>query len=235
MAERRYTDEETAAIFKAATELQQTALTVPADRQDVPGAGEGMTLAQLQEIGREVGIPSDLVARAAHGLELRGRASVRRFLGLPIGVGRTVPLRRALTEAEWERLVVDLRETFDARGQIRADGGFRQWTNGNLQALLEPTAAGHQLRLKTVKGDAYRLMSVGATMMAVDAALFAVQTIGGAHGAGGVLAVGATGLVMFVLGAIRIPGWAKLRRAQMEGIVARLTESTEGGDVRGPL
>src|SRR5438105_8239401 len=111
MVERRYTDEETTAIFKAAAELQQTALSAPESSGAVaPIAGDGMTLAQLQQIGREVGIPSELVERAAIGLDRRGSASVRRFLGLPIGVGRTVPLHRKLTEEEWEQLVVDLRE-----------------------------------------------------------------------------------------------------------------------------
>src|SRR5207248_8953867 len=123
MAERRYTDEETAAIFKAAAEVQQAAFTTPAAGATAPNAAGGMTLAQLHEIGREVGIPSELVTRAAHGLERGGRVSVRRFLGLPVGVARTVPLQRTLTEAEWERLVVDLRETFDARGRLRSEGG----------------------------------------------------------------------------------------------------------------
>src|SRR5438876_10233793 len=109
MPERRYSDEETAAIFKTAAELQQA---VPSEAS--PGvlsnvSGEGMTLAQLQEIGREVGISADLVARAAQGFDRRGRATVRRFLGVPIGVGRTVSLQRALTEEEWQGLVVDLR------------------------------------------------------------------------------------------------------------------------------
>lgn len=226
MTERRYTDEETAAIFKAASELQQAQA---APGQGPTSSGEGMTLAQLQQIGREVGIPSELVARAAHGMELRGRASVRRFLGLPIGVGRTVTLQRTLSEDEWERLVVDLRETFDARGRIRSDGGFRQWTNGNLQALLEPTPTGHQLRLRTVKGDAYAMISSGFAVLAFDVFLTALRSMSGRPGAAGVFfAFGAVGLSMVALGAVRVTGWAKRRQQQMEEIVARLTESTAG-------
>src|SRR5215467_13754891 len=227
MAERRYTDEETAAIFKAAAELQQATLAAPGE--GLASSGEGMTLAQLQQIGREVGIPSELVERAAHGLELRGRASVRRFLGLPIGVGRTVSLQRTLTEAEWERLVVDLRETFDARGRLRSDGSFRQWTNGNLQALLEPTPTGHQLRLATMKGDAYAMMGAGFATIAFDVFLAALRAMAGRpDNAGVVFLVGAMGVGMVVLGALRVPGWAKRRQQQMEEIVARLTESTAG-------
>lgn len=58
MAERRYTDEEIPKIFERATEAQQSTRRLPA-------SGEGMTLADLQEIGRDVGIPPALVADAA--------------------------------------------------------------------------------------------------------------------------------------------------------------------------
>ena len=228
MAERRYTDEETAAIFKAAAELQQAALSTSSAEATPTSAGEGMTLGQLQEIGREVGIPSELVVRAARGLERRGRANVRRFFGLPIGVGRTVALQRTLTEAEWERLVVDLRETFDARGRIRSEGSFRQWTNGNLQALLEPTPAGHQLRLRTVKGDAYASITGGIAMIALDGFLFMLQQLGGHINHGAVPVIGAMGVGMVAFGALRISAWAKVRRKQMADIAARLTESTAG-------
>lgn len=132
MTERRYSEAEVTAIFERAAEAQQSA------RRQLP-AGEGMSLAQLQDIGREVGIPSELVDQAARSLEREGQPASRKFLGLPIGVGRTIELGRKLTDEEWERLVVDLRETFDAKGRVRYDGPFREWTNGNLQALLEPT------------------------------------------------------------------------------------------------
>src|SRR5205814_7625184 len=139
MADRRYSEDEVSVIFERAAEAQQ------AVRRSLP-PGEGMTLADLQAIGREVGIPAELVDQAARSLEGQGRDATRLFLGLPLGVGRTVDLGRRLTDDEWERLVVDLRETFDARGSIRTDGTLKQWTNGNLQALLEPTAGGHRLR-----------------------------------------------------------------------------------------
>ena len=227
MGERRYSDDETAAIFKAAVELQQATSAPTTGGALAQGANEGMTLAQLQEIGREVGIPSDLVARAAQGLDRRGRATVRRFLGLPIGVGRTVSLQRTLSEEEWQRLVVDLRETFDARGRLRDEGAFRQWTNGNLQALLEPTPTGHQLRLRTVKGDAYRAMMIGISTVAFGGILFAMRLMSGSATSAGV-AIAASGIAMFGLGALIVPRWARERQKQMEDIAARLTASTSG-------
>src|SRR5947207_1811830 len=108
MNERRFNDEEVAAIFARATEAR-----APDRRQPAHSSGEGMTLAQLEEIGREVGIEPDALRHAAMTLGREGQATTRRFLGLPVGVGRSVDLGRALSDAEWERLVVDLRDTFD--------------------------------------------------------------------------------------------------------------------------
>jgi hypothetical protein len=220
MTERRYSEDEVAAIFGRAAEAQQTA------RRQLP-PGEGMTLADLQDIGRDVGIPPELVAQAARSLDAAGHSAGRSFLGLPIGVGRTVDLGRHISDAEWEQLVVDLRETFDARGTVRYDGRFRQWTNGNLQALLEPTPTGHRLRLRTVKGDARTLMMGGLGLLGTGVALAIVTALSGAAhvnpGAfGGVGFLSILGLGMFGMGALRLPGWARLRRRQMEGVAARL-------------
>lgn len=219
MTERLYSEDEVAAIFERAAEAQKSA------RRLLP-PGDGMSLAELEEIGRDVGIPPELVARAARSLDQVGRPASRTFLGLPIGVGRTVDLGRRLSEEEWERLVVDLRETFDARGRVRYDGPFRQWTNGNLQALLEPTATGHRLRLQTVKGDARGLMAGGLGLLGAAAAtLIAMAITGGLSGAGSLTGVGfmsLMGLGLFGIGALRLPGWARTRRRQMEAVASRL-------------
>ena len=73
MTDRRYNDEEVAAIFTRAAEGPQTPLLgVSRD--------EGLTLGDLQEIGREVGIPPDAVARAAQLVDLHGRAVFQTFI-----------------------------------------------------------------------------------------------------------------------------------------------------------
>jgi hypothetical protein len=222
MTERRYSEEEVTAIFERAAEAQQTT------RRQV-ASGEGMTLADLQEIGREVGIPPESIANAARSLDHSSSAAARKFLGLPIGVGRMIDLERRLSEEEWERLVVDLRETFDARGRVRSEGAFREWTNGNLQALLEPTATGQRLRLRTVKGSSRSLMVGGLGVLGIAAASLVATALGGGLGdAGSLGSVGTlavTGLGMFGFGALRLPAWARLRRQQMDGVAARLTQT----------
>lgn len=218
MTDRRFNEEEVAAIFKQATEAQQT------PQRQLP-SGEGLTLAELQEIGRQVGIAPELVVQAAASLGQVGSPTSRKFLGLPIAVGRTIDLDRKLSDDEWERLVVDLRETFDARGTVRQEGSLRQWTNGNLQVLLERTANGHRIRLSTVKGDARAWMSGGLVTLGVAAvtALAAVVGVANQHYLTWAVEMAAIAAGQFAIGAIRVPGWARLRRKQMEEISGRLT------------
>jgi hypothetical protein len=228
MTERRFNEAEVAAILEKAAEAQQ------AGSHQLP-SGEGMTLAELQTIGSEVGIDPRLVAQAAHALDKAGRSTSRKFLGVPIGVGRTIDLGRRLSDDEWERLVVDLRETFDARGNIRHEGSFRQWTNGNLQALLEPTPTGHRLRLRTVKGDAVGWITGGLGLIGAAAVLFVSTVLGSPGGDAGALSavvfLSAMGVTMFGAGALRLPAWARLRSRQMEEIAGRLTSVAESQPV----
>lgn len=217
MGDRRYDDKEVAAIFRSAAE----GLQIP--RQQA-SREEGLTLADLQLIGREVGISSDAVAHAAVALDVRRGSSQRTLLGLPIGLTRTVDLNRRLTDEEWERVVVQLREVFDAHGKTRSDGSLRQWTNGNLRVLLEPTETGHRLRFRTLNGNARTSITAGLAALAVTAAeAFAAGVSGNLpHAGSGVVFLGVLGLGMIANGALRLPGWARLRGRQMEGIGAQL-------------
>jgi hypothetical protein len=217
MAERRYNDKEMAAIFRAATEGTQSR------QPDVPHE-EGLTVADLQAIGREVGISPEAVARAAQAIDIRRASASRTFLGLPIGVARTVSLNRRLTEHEWERLVVQLREVFNARGTTRSDGSLRQWTNGNLQVLLEPTETGHRLRFRTVHGAARASIGAGFAALGVTAIVATVGAFGGHLGDAmpGVAFLFAAGVGMIANGALRLPGWARLRGHQMDALAAEV-------------
>jgi len=230
MTDRRYSEDEVTEIFKRAAEAQQT------PRRQLP-AGEGMTLTDLQGIGREVGIPPELVVQAAAGLDSTGLPASRRLLGLPIGVGRTVQLDRPLTEQEWERLVVDLRQTFDAKGRVSTEGSLRQWVNGNLQALLEPTVTGYQLRLRTLNGGARGLMLTGLIMTGVVLAtlLPTIATLGLAQALWPVAPAVLVGAAVFAVGALNLPRWARTRRQQMEGVASRLALAVNEDVSRGQL
>jgi hypothetical protein len=221
MAERRYNDKEIAAIFRAATEEGP-----PSPQREV-AREDGLTLAELQAIGTEVGISSDAVAQAARAVDVRLGAASRTFLGLPIGVARTVNLNRRLSDEEWERLVVQLREVFNARGRTRSDGSLRQWTNGNLQVLLEPTETGHRLRFGTLHGGARASIGAGIAVLGITATVIISGAVAGTLGDAmpGIALLAATGVGMIASGALRLPRWARLRERQMEALAARITSS----------
>ncbi len=214
---RRYDDKEMAAIFRAAADgPQRTASDVPRD--------EGLTLAELQSIGREVGLAPEAIARAALALDVRGGAESRTMFGLPIGVARTVNLNRRLSDDEWERLVVQFREVFGARGTMRSEGSFRQWTNGNLQVLLEPTESGHRLRFRTLHGAAMGSIRTGMFALGMSA-IVALSAAPGGH-----LLKAIPGIAFFLLigagmianGAMRLPRWARLRQRQMQALAEQV-------------
>ena len=217
MTDRRYDDEEVAAIFRAAAEGAPTP-----ERQ--PPHDDGLSLADLRLIARDVGLSETAVERAAASLDVRVARSDRSLLGLPIGVSRSVDLDRRLTDEEWERLVVRFREVFRARGRMRAEGSLRQWTNGNLQVLLEPTATGQRVRFATTNGMARRSISFGAVFLCIAAAtgIGAVGAGGVAHAASSLILFGGAGLGMIVNGAVRLPRWARVRRQQMEELAAEI-------------
>src|SRR5687768_649873 len=215
MAERRYNQEEVEAIFQRATEAQQA---VPLLRRP----DEGMTLAQLQDIGREVGISADQINAAASSLQRTGQATKRTLLGLPIGVGRIVDLDRKLTDSEWERLVVELRDVFDAKGRLKQEGNFRQWSNGNLQVLLEPMGDRHRLRLRTFKANARAYIAGGLGLSIVAVMLLVANAAKGQS-----LDMVRFWMTMllsggfFAIGAAMIPSWARERQRQMKEIAER--------------
>lgn len=217
MTERRYNQEEVDAIFQRAAEAQ------PETRQ-LQAANEGMTLAQLQEIGREVGITPEQIRAAASSLQRTGQSTKRTLLGLPIGVGRTVDLERKLTDEEWDRLVVELRDTFDAKGRLKQEGNFKQWSNGNLQALLEPMGDRHRLRLRTFKATA-RAWMLGGTMFLGIGVVALISGLAKGRGLdfGNFWLMTLMGGGLFTAGALSIPAWARERQRQMREIAERVT------------
>lgn len=225
MSERRYDESETAEIFARASEAHSIE-----PRPLKPS--EGWSLAELQEIGREAGIPAEQVAAAARALDRPPHPAPRRFLGLTIGVGRTAQLGRRIDDAEWERLVVLLRDTFDARGQVRVDGGLRQWTNGNLQLLVEPSADGDRVRLRTRNATAQAWLTVGLAMLATSGGIALMGALTGAIAEpgllGSMLPIAGLGVGASLMGGLTLRRWAPTRLQQMEAIVRRL----ESGPLR---
>ncbi|HEU0077707.1 MAG TPA: hypothetical protein VFQ76_08685 [Longimicrobiaceae bacterium] len=232
--ERRYREEEVAEIFEAAASHRgpgANALTT----------GEGLTLAELQAIGSEVGMSAERIADAAAALELRRNSLRRTDMGMPFSVRRTVDLPRAPTDREWEVLVAELRETFNARGRDGSHGGLREWSNGNLHARVEPTETGHRLRLGTTKTNAVALNRMGAAGLVMAVVVLMVLALSGTLPESLFLPLMLIAMGGGALGynAVRLPGWAREREEQMERIAARalalLGGEPEPAEVRAEL
>ena len=220
--ERRYDEQEVAEILERATALKRTGRPVHSP------ASTGLTLAQLQEIGAEVGIPAERIAEATRAVASRiPSPQVRTFLGAPRSVSRTVSILRPLDDAEWTRLVVDLRETFGAEGHIRVHGPLRSWSNGNLQVHVEPDGDRYRVRMQTLKGDTLPRATMGGVIAGMGGFLLFLSASGSGVPPVGVpimtavMALGGLGQVVYARA--RLPGWASERAAQMEALAERIT------------
>jgi len=218
--ERTYREDEVSKIFELATSAEGASLPVRADPN-------GLTLAELQEVGAEVGLSPERVAAAAAAIDSRLPAVSRQtWLGFSVSAGRVVDLPRAATDREWQVLLAELRETFHAQGRADSHGDTRTWTNGNLHAFLEPTQAGHRLRLGTKKGGSKEWTIAGAAGLALGLLLLVTRGLDAATFGTfkemfipAVMALGGGG----VLGGnfLRLRSWADRRQRQMEHIAAR--------------
>jgi hypothetical protein len=212
--DRRYRDSEIREIFELAQRSEDAGVRA------LP-AGDGLTLAELEEVGREVGLPPDRLARAVAEFEGRGEVAPRgTSLGMPTSVGRTVPLPRPPTEREWELLIAELRTTFGVKGEVTSQGGLREWSNVYLHAFIEPTADGYRLRLADTISGAAAIPVIGGFFIAFALLIFMVLL---GKDDPGFRFVGPAFFALIGSGAIvasrlALPRWADQREEKMEHI-----------------
>lgn len=217
--ERQFIDEEVEEILERATSRDPSRPTSSAS------SGKGLTLRELQKIGSEVGIAPDRIAEAAHAVATRGPvAPPRMFLGTPRSVSRTVRIPRPLEDEEWNRLVADLRETFDAQGKIGMAGDLRSWTNGNLQVHVEPDGEAYRVRMRTLKGSTVPAVAMSGVFLFMATVFFILTLVGEASSGGYVMAAlfGLVGVGSLGYARASLPAWAAERTAQMEGLAERI-------------
>ena len=215
----RFTEDEARQVFARAAERQRAA----------EPAAEGLSLAELQEVGQAAGLDPAHVAAAV--AEVRGGAGSvappATFLGVDVEPRASRVLPGPVTDEVWEQMVARLRRTFGSKGTPTDVGRVREWTNGprsNLLVTVEPTDAGARVTMRTSKASAAAQYRVLFGLFAAMAVLFSV--LGVAMGdwaeAGYAVFVGA-----FVVAAVAIPllgrqsqaRWARRRRGQFDGLL----------------
>lgn len=218
--ERRYREDEIQEIFERAASKEARGVPAPVHEA-------GLTLSDLQDIGRQVGLEPARIAEAATALDTRPEILPRRTMwGVPVSVGQIVELDRAPTDREWELLVAEIRRTFGARGQLTEAGSLREWSNGNLHVYVEPTETGHRLRMGTLKGNAASVTAMGVVGLGMGI-VFLISLLADGKLAKGLflpvafMVMGAAALVSNLVG---LPKWALQREQQMNHIANRATE-----------
>ena len=211
--ERKYQDEEIRQILDLAIGQED------APAPSLPSV-DGLTLLELQEVGREVGLPPDRISQAVAVFEARGEVVPRgTTLGLPTSVGRVVPLPRNLSDREFDLLIAELRTTFGGKGEVTSQGGLREWTHGTLHAFIEPTETGHRLRF-TDSSAAVAGIVLGGSLMALALLVFVVLL--GKDDPGFKFAVPAffamVGGSVAAGSAMMLPKWAREQERRMEHI-----------------
>ncbi|MES2177039.1 MAG: hypothetical protein V4550_04165 [Gemmatimonadota bacterium] len=214
--EHRFSDDEVARILERAA-ARETDIASRA-------AGTGLTLAELQAVAVQVGIAPERIAVAAREVvapNLTAKSST--FMGAPTSVARTVYTERRMSDDEWLQLVVLLRETFDAPGNVSAVGPLRSWTNGNLQIHEEPWADGFRIRMST-RNDLGVASALGVIFATLGSVML-LKVIPKANPAGiaiaGLFIAGGIGQIISIR--LSIGRWGRTRAAQMEALAAQIT------------
>ena len=224
MAERRYTDAEVEQILADAAQAE-------AKRAAATESGNGMTLAEIQQIAAEAGLNPSSVVTAAGALARRGTAGGDpRLLGVRAGVNVSVALARPVSDAEWQEIVAVLRETFGAAGRQELGPKRREWRNGNLQIAIDSAGGGVVLDMRTRREGARAFVRGGLTVLGGSGAVAAALTLAGTgpHALPGVLVMAFTGAAMTLGGMLQLPWWTRVRRRQFESIAEYTHALTDG-------
>lgn len=119
---RRYVDAEVSRILKRAADLQQ------AEGAMAPSAG-GLTLRELEEIAREVGIDPQYLQRAAAELDtgMAGRSNWTWFTGRPATLTLERTIAGEIPDVAFEALVTQIQRSAGAPGQPSLMGRTLIW------------------------------------------------------------------------------------------------------------
>lgn len=201
---RRYSDEEVALILRKAAQLDTGSAG--------PEAGDGLSLAEIERIAREVGIAPDLVARAAAFLVIDTPSTAARIFGGPSDFSAAHEAPGEIPRERYGDVVEAIRRVMGTPGRTSEvlDGlEWKSWgETTQVTVVVRPTAGRTRVQILADRGGsaiiAYLVPSVGALLGgAITGAILEP------HVGGGLLIIGTAAGVGF-LGARTI--WAAATR-----------------------
>jgi hypothetical protein len=167
-----FSEEEARQIFARASERQHA----------VAGRGEGLSLTELQAIGREAGLDPAHIAAAVADLRSGPTPEPTVVAGIDLTPRRVRVLPVELSDDLWEEMVARLRRTFGAKGVPSEVGRIREWTSGptsNLHVVAEPVEGGTRVTIESSRADEARAPSTLGVGGVALAAFFLVLGFAG--------------------------------------------------------
>ena len=161
--ERRYTDDEVALILRRAAEF---------GGETGPPRSEGLSLAEIQQVAREVGIDPATVARAASALSARKRDRLTAIIGGPMRyrLEATVPGKAA--DANLGRILQSIRHAAGRQGRATQVLDSVEWRTSSERE-------GSQLFVTVTTGDDGTTIEVTGDRQSTAALLYLVPGVAG--------------------------------------------------------
>ena len=170
--DRSFSEDQARAIFARAAERQHA----------TEMRGEGLTLAELQEIGQAAGLDPAHVNAAVREVTNGGIETEHVAVwGVDVTPRATRVLPGPLTDQAWAQMIGRARATFETTGVASTIGATREWRGTNeqgavstLQLTAEPTDGGTRLTLESSRAKEARDIRRTPAYAAVAAVALAV-------------------------------------------------------------
>lgn len=209
-------------------EIIRRAADATAERERRESENSGLTLDDLRDLASSTGIDPEVMTEAARSLDREvDEPFEKRLMGLKISAAHAIRLEGPFTDEDWQALVADCRRTFGAKGKLHDVSGLREWSNGNLHVLVEPTGDDVVIRMRTHNGVAQNMMPAGVAMSIAFIAMM-ISALGDGRPAsdlfGAVMVLVAALFGAGALGYTRLKSWSRTRESQMEAIGRRMEQ-----------
>lgn len=173
MSERRYTEQEFAAILAESVLAQATTAPGSALRPR-----QGLSLSEIQAIAAEVGVDASVIARAARSLPVESESETARLLGGPERIQLEFSLDRPADPATLDRVLEAVRRATGQQGTAARTDSTLEWSSKELtQFGVNVTAGDGESRVMILvdRGGA-----AGLTVLFAALGAFTTFGVGGA-------------------------------------------------------
>ena len=232
--ERRYTDDEVALILRRAADF---------GGETGPSRPDGLSLAEIQQVAREVGIDPATIAQAAAALPTRRQDRLAAILGGPTQYRLEATVPRRTSDADLGRILQSIRRAAGRQGRATLVLDSVEWRTSSERE-------GSQLFVTVTTGDNGTTIEVIGDRQSTAALLFLVPGVAGmivslivgasleaGWAAGGVIAAGILGGVFLLCRTIwSHTGRAFARKPEsiLEATVEAVARTTDEGSEPGP-